>query len=346
MKIRKSIALMLILCLTLAAQPALAIPCRELQAMDVMLDERLQALVEIAVAAAADDNPETLKEGETPTAKMAERALVWAAMTTEQTDKLSPEAAGRLYSQLFTQGEYTLPEASATGFATVTPQGLSFDPARLTGGMGVNIYSAVFDGTDVVVKGDVFTAQDGDVSSVEDLPEDAAQWAMHADFTLRYAPEKDFGYTISAVRLSPSYEAGDLSAWRELENTDYEYSVNLPAGYFHAIDDPQHIQWTWRNAFDETSVLTIDVTEEESQDYDRTLAEFLRAHPDRTVTQQRDFNCFYSLGEGEYDLWIVASSLTWAYHLNLTFPLERAEEFGLYCEFIRNSMIVWGLSNG
>ena len=30
----------------------------------------------------------------------------------------------------------------------------------------------------------------------------------------------------------------------------------------------------------------------------------------------------------------------------LTFPAERQAEFTLYAEFIRNSMIVWGLSNG
>ena len=48
---KKCIALLLALCLTVSAVPALAAPARELQAFEAAADEKLQTLVRIAVAA-------------------------------------------------------------------------------------------------------------------------------------------------------------------------------------------------------------------------------------------------------------------------------------------------------
>ena len=352
MKMRKMMSLLLALALVFTAVPALAAPARDLRAAEITLDDRLQTLVNIITEASLGERLGlpgqcTLENGQAPTPELAERALLAALYFIGEKDTLSLAEAQDLYGQIFTEGEYVLPQQALTYQVTVTADGLRAAALPAPGGRAVHayLYSAEFDGTDVLVKCDLYHDASADQTGmpVEEIPEEFVEWTRHAELSLRYAPEKDFGYTVNGIAVSEAYQAGNLSAWQTVENTEYEYSLNVPSVMGQSSDDPQHLSW---QTADGGASLSIDVMTDYDESYDQTLAAFLREHAGQAVTQERDFSMFYAVGEGEYTLWVVPDELPWAYCLTMAFPAERQAEYTLYAEFIRNSMSVWGVSNG
>ena len=78
------------------------------------------------------------------------------------------------------------------------------------------------------------------------------------------------------------------------------------------------------------------------------LAAFRQAHPDAVITEEAQFVQAQFLAEepGQIVLCVVPQDVHWRYTVTLSFPAERQAEFSLYAQFIRNSMSVWGASNG
>ena len=353
---RRMISWLLMICLFVCLSPAaLAAPLRDIQRADVALDGGIQTLAEMVLGAAVMRDIDGLEAGEAPGQELVEGALalglyhlslpyhgdeIW-----DNKAALSVQEAANLYQMIFTSGEYTQPAAAVFPCVTARPDGLDFDLAPLGDHpvIGAAIYSAAFDGAMVEVQCDVFTYYGEYGQSAEMLPEDALTWLCNARVLMKFAPETAFGYTVSGFSLSETYQDGMLYDWNAVENSEFEYSVNLPAILGLAADDPAHMAW---QTADGLASVTIDVWPDYEKNYDQTLADFLLQNPQQTVTQERDFGQFYAVGEGAFSLWIVSEDLSWAYELKMTFPPERQAEYTLYAEFIRNSMIVWGLSNG
>ena len=355
MKMKKLLAALLCLCLCCAAVPALAAPARDIQAMDVMLDDNLLNLVNILAAAIPEEcfggaGCTVLAEGEEPGSLLVEQALTAAVLYTQPTTVMTREEADNLYHQLFTYGEFDVVEkAESLTFLTLTEDGVETDPEIITqqGGAGAWVYSAAFDGDDVTLKCDVFYLDYADFGGyqtleVAELPENDLTWAYGAEMSLRSDPEKVFGYTLNSMTITPVYADGNLSRWQDVENTEYEYSVKIPSILGLADDDAAHMSW---QTGDGNAALTIDV-DEESLDFDTALTQFMEAHPGLVVDQARAFGYFCAWGKTCFFLVYADEALNWNYTVTLRFPADRQAEYALYAEFIRNSMIVWGLSNG
>jgi len=357
-------SLLLALCLALTASSALAAPTRDERTMDVTVDEKLTSLTELIVnAVMMQDLPEAagLEKDETPSDMLVSSALAWGVkagllpyegeISEQDIVALGAEQAMEMYSGIFTNNAYTFSEPTgeeaealktAQGNAWYVSGELNVAPAALCQ-YGVYIYSAAFDGTDAEILCDVFTAQETEVrQSADEIPEDALTWQCNARVSLRSAPETPFGYTVNAVSVSPLYQAGGLSRWKEFENTEMEYSVNLPA--ILAVTDETPTYRVWKTADGKVS-LTISVVEE-SASLDAAASTYKTAYPDAQILQEPEFDRFSVTRPGSYILVTTSEEAQHVYMVTLEFPAERQAEYELYAEIIRNSLSVWGLSNG
>ncbi|MBR0408079.1 MAG: hypothetical protein IJI53_08585 [Clostridia bacterium] len=372
MKMKKLSALLLALCLIVSAYPALAAPTREARAVEVTVDEKLTMLTELVVNAAilqgTPAEPGTaltvpdFNRDETPSDLLVSCALAWGInagylpyddeISGRETIALKKEQAEDLYGRVFTSAAYHFEYPSTENAESVKADekyrtwfirgelNMAFASAC---NYGVHIYSAEFDGTDVDVLCDVFTTTEPEMKQkADDVPEDALIWQCGARVSLREAPETAFGYTLNGFSFTPFYQDGDLSAWQEFENTEMEYSLNLPASLGVADDAADHRVW---QSADGKVTLIIEAKDEETN-YEEALAKYLAANPGSNIIQEREFDRFSVTTEGSYTLVIASEEMPRVYTITLTFPAERQAEYTFYGEIIRNSLNVWGVSNG
>lgn len=350
------LALLLAVCLAFSVSPAaLAAPTRDIQRTEITLDLNVTTLVELVLGAAVLQDVPVLAAGEIPGQALVEGVISLGLFNLSlpygEEDllagkaTLSKAALAEYYAMVFAQGEYQHGEAALSPCISWRADGLDFELSSLmeNPSVGAHIYSAAFDGETVTLLCDLFTYYDEYGQTAENLPEDALTWLCNAAVTLHYAPEMPFGYTLSGYALSDTYLNGMTYDWQAVENTEFEYSVLLPSILGLAEDDPRHM--AWQTADGEVNV-AIDVKDMASVSYDAALSEYLLAHPQAKVTQEREFSVFYGEEEGCYTLCVAPEGLNWVYTVTMTFPAERQAEFMLYGEIIRNSLIVWGLSNG
>ena len=372
MNMRKTIALLLAACLLISAAPALAAPTRDAQAVEVTVDDKLLSLAELVVNAAILQNtpaePATvsaipgLAKGELPSDLLVSCALAWGInagllpyggkIGDEKTIALGKTEAQDLYQRIFTNSEYAVAyheEEEADRIKAENQMRTWYARGELNLAYaalcdyGVYIYSAEFDGTDAEILCDVFSMKDAQArQNAEDIPEEAMAWVYNARLSLHSAPDKAFGYTLNGFEISPYYLDGDLSKWPEFENADMEYSVNLPTIFGVADDTPANRVW---QTADGKATLTIAV-EEKTGSYEDALAKYLAGHPGAKISQQREFDFFSEAAEGKYTLVFVSELKDKAYTVTMTFPAERQAEFEFYAEIIRNSLSIWGVSNG
>ena len=339
----KLTALLLALCLTLTAFPALAAPTRDIRAIEVTADEKLLTLVDIACEAIPEEcfgaeARTVLEKDQAPDAYLTGQALWAAVLMTREGLRLSTEEAGQLYRQIFTCGEFdpAVLAGSDHPFVAASEDALEVNPEVSPLGFGgAYLYEITFDGTDALVRCDLYAceAEGGDVN---EAPEEWVTWTCCAELSLRFAPGTEFGYTVNSISLSPCYRDGNFGDWWEAENLDMEYSVNLPD------ETPEH--WVFQNAEGDVR-LTIDAKEEDLT-YDQALAAFMSAHPGQNVRQERLYDAFLSVEAGEFIMVVTADGYPRTYTVTLTFPADRQSEYEFYAEIIRNSFGVWGLSNG
>lgn len=356
---KRLIGMLTVLCL-LTALPAQAAPAREIQALEMTVEDGMRTLAAIVACAIPEEcfsdgadgvEQVILAADQAPYPELTAQAL-WAAVSlTRKTEQLSLQDAQALYGRIFTSGAFDLTAETESPFLTVTDAGIKIhDVASLHNG-GAHIYSVEFDGTDVTVKCDLYFCEGADplMDDVETLPQESVAWTNSLTLSLRCAPETEFGYTLNSAVLSPYYQAGELALWKEEENTEYEYSLQVPSCLGLADGDPAHRVW---QSADGSASLTISAREKTASGagLDQTCADLekrnLEESLDRTIVLERDFCRICVLGEGIFQMLVLSEDLTWDYEATLTFPPERQAEYELYAEFIRNSLIMWGISNG
>ena len=369
---KKMFALLLALSLLLTAVPAFAAPTRDTKAAEITVDDNLTYLTELIVNAAilqempaaldtAPVFPELAKE-ETPSDLLVSCALAWGinagylaydSETVElSTLPLATAQAQELYRQVFTNPDYAfaaLTDEEAKAAKAENENRTWYIAGELNVAFaplcdyGVHIYSAKYDGTDVEILCDVFTAQETEVElSADEIPEDKLVWQCNARVSLRTAPETPFGYTVSGVSVSPFYQAGDLTQWKEFENEEMEYSVNLPS--FLGVANDTAANRVWQSA-DGKATLTISVMDEKTT-LDDAAAIYQAANPKAEITREQEFDRFSVVQPGSYILVTTSEDAERLFMISFTFPDENQAEYEFYAEIIRNSLSVWGLSNG
>ena len=347
---KKIIALALALFLALTTVPALAAPTRDLQAMEVTADEKLQTLVNIACEAIPEECFDmdgaciVLEKDQAPDANLTQQALWAAVLLTRETTWISDEEANQLYRQIFTNGKYDAAVIAGIGmpFTAAKDGGLEINPDVCDiGCSGAYIYDVTFDGTDALVQCDLYFCE-VEWADVNEVSEVLLTWTNSAELSLRFAPETEFGYTVNSISLSPYYRDGNFGDWCEVENWELEYSVNVP-GSMEIVDETSD-HWVFKNIGGD-AMLTIEA-KEDNQTYDHALAAFMQAHPGRKVTREELYDAFTSFAEGEFIMVVTADEYPWTYTVTMTFPKDRQAEYEFYAEIIRNSFGVWGLSHG
>ena len=370
---KRMFALLLVLCVLLTSVNALAAPTRDTQAMEVTLDEKLLSLTELMVnAAILQGTPaepdsvlkfDNLDKDAVPSDLLVSCVLAWGiqsgilpheakASDDDKTISLTPAEARLLLEKVFTNTGYQIQrlgtkEAEAVRIDNKYRTWYALGKLNVSlvsqCNYGVHIYSAGFDGTNVTLLCDVFSCKDADFrQSAERIPEEALEWRYNAGISLRSAPDSYFGYTLNSFSFSPAYQDGDFTKWTEYSNTELEYTVNLPSILSVADDTANHRVW---RAADGKTELIIE-GQEGASSFEDAMAKYLMAHPGAKIRQEREFDRFIVTGNGSYTMVIASEALPRVYTVTLTFPAERQAEYELYAEIIRNSMSVWGLSNG
>ena len=353
--------------------PAFAAAARDVRAIEIPLDEGLLSLVELTVNAAIlqempplpgapmGDPVPGLGSGETPSELLTACALAWGIRNgllpcTESVGEdyvlsLPREEAKALTAMVFTTPS-AIPYLSESDAADAMrkaenrcwyiAESLNTAPAG-SARYGVSVYSAERNGTDALIRCDIFESVSEDFSqSVDALPEEMVTWRCSAEISLRFNSEAPFGYTLNSFSLSPFYEDGKFSLWQPVENTDYAYSLSIPSSMGLSSADPACLQW---QTADGAAKLTIDVSDE-ALAYEEALNRFLKAHPDWEVTDVREYEYFYAFAPGGFTLVCASNAVHWLYTITLTFPPERQAEYAFYAEILRNSFNAWGLTNG
>ena len=358
MKARNILAVLTVLCLIFASVPALAAPTRDLQAVELTVDENMTNILEITVKAFLGSDWNGVLEsapngGDQPVNNddlskadpiLAQRTLAYAMAYTGEENALDDQQAQALIAQVYTDWQGTLPDSGSEKLLEKTDAGWALRREAMENKLqlGVYPYSVQFDGVNATVKADIFCCPAEYDVSAEEIPEDVLVWLLNGEFSLRFSPDALFGYTVNGYALSPFYQAGRTNTWEEAENTEFEYSVFVPSHLGLADDSPSRTVW---QSADGTVMLTIEA-EEGSLSFDEALAAFLQEHPGQEVIQERLFDIFYAFSEGSFTLITVSEALPWHYTVTFTFPAERQAEYEFYSEIIRNSFSVWGISNG
>lgn len=346
---KKWICVLLSLSMILSAMPAaLAAPVRDMGALEVTLEGGVQNLTDLMMSAAVLRGVEELKENEAPAAALVEGVMtvgLYRDMLPAQGKTLTHAEIADLYNMIFTAGEYEKITKSQCPCVTVTENGLDFDFSALAENpaVGAHIYSAEFDGKDVSLLCDLYYTYEGAWDQTpEMLPDDALTWLCHGEVSLRYDPEKPFGYTVNAFKLSDDYQAGMLSDWVTVENTEFEYSVNLPPILGLAEDSPACMVW---ETADGSARLTVQGMKQDCT-FDQMLADFLTEAENEKITEHREFGFFTAVGRGIYEMYVMPEGMDFYYVLTLMFPPEKQGEYTLYAEFITNSFTAWEAVNG
>lgn len=372
MNIKKMVALLLTLCLALVSVPGLAAPTRDVRTLEVPVDDRLTSMINLIVnAAILQGTPvepgatltfANLAKEETPSDLLVACALAWGIKAgilpyhfetgKQEAIALDTVQAEELYRQIFTNTDYAFRKLSGEEAEAIkaenkfrtwyTGEELNIELASQCN-YGAYIYSAVFDGTDVEILCDVYTSKETEVwQNAEDIAEDALSWNCGACISLRNAPDALFGYTLNGFAFTPLYQAGDLNRWIGFENNDMEYSVNLP-GILGVADDTAKNR-IWQSA-DGQATLTITAVDEKTT-FDDAVAKYQAEHPEDKIQQEREFDRFSIVNEGIFTLVTTSEEMERVYTVTLTFPAELQAEYEFYAEIIRNSLSIWGLSNG
>lgn len=344
---KRCFAILLSLALLCGAVPALAAPLRDVAVMDVTLEGAGQALLETVLGAAVLRGVPELKTGGAPPAALAEGALTLALYRGYWGEGNAMTAGEREEGcrAIFTSAVPPLNGTPECPCVTVTEQGWEFDfsPLLESPAVGVHVYHAALDGADAQLLCDVYLYDEENHGQPPELmPDETLTWLCGGEVSLRCAPEKPFGFTVSGYRLSEDYAAGALGEWYKADNTEYEYSVNLPPVLGLSDDTPACMVW---ETGDGSARLTVQALPQDCT-FSQMLQDFSAEAGDETVSEHEEMGFFTALGSGIFEMYVMPEGLTHYYVLTFIFPPERQEEYTLYAEFIGNSFTVWEAANG
>ena len=201
--------------------------------------------------------------------------------------------------------------------------------------VGAYVYSCVEDGGCYVLECDVYL-EAGDDTNPIDAPEDAVQWLCGATVCVT---RDGSGYGMVSCETTPYYSAME---YRTVHNDQYGYEMNVPETYVQRDDGFDY------SCYEEDELVSgVRYRCEDAGDYDLAgYAALLtgESEDDMTVTMKEDVGLATAQAAGLYIAVYEGNGVF--YSLTVTYPEDREAEFSLYAEFMRNSLVVAGESNG
>lgn len=352
---KKGLAFCLTVCLLVCCvSGALALPLRDRRDMEISLDAELEKLVDTLLSAAVLRGVGSLENGQTPSQPLVEGVFSMGLMCgtlpdgkgeTQLEAERSDTALSAYYAAFFTEGQYAPVTDPVCPCISRGVSGLSFDLYDLSRGPFADgyIYSAEMEGDELLLKCDVLSVDPEYFGAeAEKLPDGTAGWLCGAELLLRCAKDSPYGYTVSAFSLTEDYQAGETQNWKTWNNTEFEYSLHIPPVL--GLSQDRADCTVWENS-DSTARLTVRCISQQGT-YDDMLFNFLEEAGDETVTEHREWDYFTAEGPGIYEMYVLPRGRDFCCTLVFDFPEEYQAEYTLYAEWIRNSLMFWGSSNG
>lgn len=200
--------------------------------------------------------------------------------------------------------------------------------------IGAYVYSCVEDGGCYVLECDVYM-EDGDDSLPQFAPDEALTWLCDATLCIK---RSGGAYELITCEVGDYYAAADYV----LTSTD-AYDVNLPVLY--SVNDRDVYDYS---CYTETGDFVSGIRYRCEATNGLSLqayADALKAESaDMLITVTDELGMIIAEDSGMY--MVVCEGNDSFHSLTITYPAEREAEFTLYAEFIRNSFVVHGQSNG
>lgn len=346
---KKKLALLLVCLLALTPVWGMAAPVRDMESMETLVDQPLQHMLNLVMSAAMLRDVPSLEAGAQIPAEMDEAVFALFNYVESGADSvtLTKEDCISLHDMFFAAGEYIFPKAEDVHCPciTVTQDTMTLDLEELneTPLAGVYVYASSLEEDILSLKADVYTLWGYFSTPAEQVPETDLTWWAGAEILLKADETSPYGYALWGYELTEIYQDGLVSDWQLVENSACEYSVKLPAVLGLADDRAENMVY---QTADGAAQVQIACMPSSGRGYQDALNAFRNAHDDFVIEEEADFSRFTAEKEGAYVLCIAHEMLPYVYTLTMEFPPERQQEYTLYGDLIRNSMVVWGMNNG
>jgi hypothetical protein len=203
--------------------------------------------------------------------------------------------------------------------------------------VGAYVYSCVEDGGCYVLECDVYL-EDGSDSLPENAAEEALTWLCDATV---FVSRDGAGYKLVSCEVGDYYAA---QAFEMVENYDDGYSLILPDVYTANANDAYDYSY-----YEEDGTFVSGITYRAEDAGKLSLQQYAEAlsgesEGDMFVTVREELGLITAEAAGMYVIVYAADGMF--YSLTITYPEARTAEFTLYAEFLRNSFVIFSLSNG
>jgi len=201
--------------------------------------------------------------------------------------------------------------------------------------VGAHVYSCVEDGGCYILECDVYL-EAGDDAMPGDAEEDALQWICGVTAAVQ---REGSGYEMLSCDITPYFTA---ESYHTVYNSAYGFQINLPDCFTARKDGYDY------SCYEENELVAgVTFRSETAEDADLiAYAAMLTGETDdgMIVTVKPEIGMATARAAGLYIAVYVGDGVF--YSLTVTYPEDREAEFTLYAEFMRNSLIMDGESNG
>ena len=338
------------LCMLFCVASAFAAPVREQRSMALTGFELsdMRELFDTFAYAALLDRENSMALNSMPSQNYIEgvlqqvisRGLLGMVTGNESRITVSESELTQIYDQLFTIGDLTTPFYPHSPGITASTDGLTFNISKSKSEyVGAYIYEMREVDGFVIAYADIYIEGEFDFLPA-DAPDDLLTWTANAVFYLQRDASAAYGVKLSGYDISMEYLA---SEWQDYVDGNLGFQVRLPDIF---LSDLEKTATGFTARFDnDAAVMTLDCTPNIDNVSLEEYAEALKAEDTALhVTPYQGISMLCGEREGQYVVMYISNDVLCGF--TLTFPPERAEEFLLYGELIRNSLVVYAISVG
>lgn len=198
--------------------------------------------------------------------------------------------------------------------------------------VGAYVYSCVEDGGCYVLECDVYLEEGGD-SLPEFAADNALTWLCDATVCVKRNGNE---YELVSVEAGDYYAA---TAMKTTVNTEKGFEVSLPDTFVPAADGVDY-------SYSEEDKVVATVTYRFEEAKGTSLADYAKSLGGEGMIVDVNEDLAQATAQAAGMYLVICAGEDGFHSLTLSYPAEREAEFTLYAEFMRNSFVVSGQSNG